>query len=316
MSNWAEFEEKEFETLANLSLVLAQPGKSVRAYSPGQVLEKELGFDFATRIDPGGSLGRLLFGGTPGYVGITPGQVKPIPANRTTSLLNVFLQYKRPERFPANRHRSLVQARDREFLAFTVRDFDAQAQNRFIQLESMIDLETTLNTYALVKYACPAVWRTQELYSHFSNKTLLANTCFVSPSDLGNPWGNDRHHVRWTFDPNSPGVGIPNPNGKEANALTGVDFLNQIVSQTQLPELKEANVSAALVHTGHAASEVRARSQKEGFKKNQALKEAEASAFLEAENAFSGQEREVLEATIHAALAARETQARWMIFLG
>lgn len=64
MGTWAKFEEKEFETLCNASLLLRsrnQPGRP-RIFSPGQALEKKVGFDFSMYLDPNEKVYRSLFG--------------------------------------------------------------------------------------------------------------------------------------------------------------------------------------------------------------------------------------------------------------
>jgi len=78
---WAQFEEKEYETLANAALVIEQArrGRGVRLFSPGQALEKILGYDFATRVDPRSRLYRRLFGAAPAL------SVFPLPYKQPTT---------------------------------------------------------------------------------------------------------------------------------------------------------------------------------------------------------------------------------------
>lgn len=227
MGHHAGFEEKEYETLINAALVVgASPlGGAPQLFSPGQALEKELGFDFSAFLDPGSRSYRLLFGTFHGPVLRTPGVgAVPAPLPAGVPAVNVFLQYKRPEYFRAN-HRQPVW-RGRPFMRFGVRSRYSVRGRRVVdhsQLEAL-DKLAAHNPDWLVRYACPSVWTRPDLYASFNQSRSLNDSCFVDPRHLARPVGN--WHDYWTFDPIVPGVGQGNPGGPQVSVETGLDFLS------------------------------------------------------------------------------------------
>lgn len=224
MGQWAEFEEKEYETLANAAFLLnqAKRGRSPKLFSPGQVLEGRYGYDFATRVTDPATLRRILGWTSPGVPPGVPAGQAGLRNTRATHMLNVFLQYKRPERFMAGRHRSQLWPRDTDFLRFSVQQTRRNPQGQPVeQLQTLIDLETALKGQGAVRYACPSVWSAAGLYGSFQQGNLISRSAFVPP---GNLEVNGIKHRYWTFDPRDPSVGIPNPDGPRAKASNGLEF--------------------------------------------------------------------------------------------
>lgn len=240
MAVWSEFEEKEFETLANASFVTEQlvrrRKRNVQVFSPGQFLEKTLGFDFATHLNPHSRLHRRLFGSTPGAPGATPSQLAQLkmPLASSTKFLNVFLQYKRPEHFKTG-HRSPLWSKKEEFLRFTVSEGNVNASGyHFDQVTALHDLATSLGSSAMVRYACPVVWTKAELYGIFDAGRLLEHTVFVEPSSLVDASSTaDPYHRRWTFQRSAPGAGKPNPDGALTAAENGEAFFDNLEFQAE-----------------------------------------------------------------------------------
>jgi hypothetical protein len=317
MAVWAEFEEKEFETLANASFIIDQVkrGSSVRLFSPGQVLEAQIGFDFATRVDPRGPLYRLLFGSVAGAPGVPERLYAPhqIPISVPTRMLNVFLQYKRPESF-ASGHRSKVWPKPHPHLGFMVRESPKDPALRYRQVGLLSDLESSLAGLAKVSYACPSVWRKQDLYERFSNQTLLASSVFVRPSQLARV-GLPAFHDRWTFDPADISRGIPNPDGQFTKAINGDAFLSELeveVERNQTP----SPMSDWIVGASQRTEDVRALSRESRSRmtgRDRRRFEIEESKAYGELSSFRGEEKSVVSASLDLAVTARSLGLGWMI---
>lgn len=232
MGTFAGFEEKEFETLANASFVLGAPnaGRNTPAlFSPGQVLERTMGFDFSVYLDPTSTTYRLLFGAYPGPR--TPGATTP-PAQLPTAArsVNTFVQYKRPEYFTQN-HRQTVW-RGQPFLRFSVRSryrLNGQPVDDHSQLETLDRLASN-NPGLKVRYACPSAWTRNDLYADYTRRSLISNCAFTDPRNLSHV-ENGRHagwHDYWTYQPTNPALGRPNPSGPSRESQTGDGFMEEI----------------------------------------------------------------------------------------
>jgi len=235
MGTWASYEEKEYETLANVAFVteLAHRGSPVQVFSPGQVLEATLGFDFSTRLDPSSSLFRRLFDSTPGAPGISQSQSRSarIPLDPSTRLLNLFLQYKRPELFKKG-HRSKLWPKDENFMRFTVSENRRVGGQSYAQVQALHRLEELFGQNAVVRYACPSAPSRGELYRRFREGELLTSSVFVPPSNLLRTSPGDFHR-RWTFQPSDLGTGRPNPDGERRSSESGDHLLRGIESRRQ-----------------------------------------------------------------------------------
>lgn len=317
MGVWAEFEEKEFETLANAAIIIEQirNGRGVRLFSPGQALEKILGYDFATHVDPRSSLFRRLFGAAPGAVGVSSVArvANRIPVSKTTRLLNVFLQYKRPQYFAAG-HRSKVWSRSKAHLAFQVREQNPDPALRFEQIRALRQLQIDLGGEARVSYACPSTWHKQELYDRFHRGTLLRSSVFISPDQMLRA-GDPEFHSRWTFDAANIRRGIPNPDGQESDALDGQAFLDAVeigTIQSSAPRATEDVIFEASEQAKDLRSEIkdlrasRPRTTREAFA-------AEDHSVNRELSSFAGHDRELIGAMVDVALLARDLRATWTV---
>jgi hypothetical protein len=316
---WAQFEEKEYETLANAALVIEQARRSrgVRLFSPGQALEKILGYDFATRIDPRSRLYRRLFGAAPGAVGVSAAAqaANKIPVSPTTRLLNVFIQYKRPQYFRAG-HRSPVWPKPTQHLAFQVREQHPDPAHQFDQIRALRRLQVDLGRDANVRYACPSTWQKQELYDRFYQGSLLRSSVFVGPDQLLRA-GVPEFHVRWTFEPTNSRRGIPNPDGAEAESLDGEEFLDEVereTTQSQSQRVAEEVLLQAADQTRGLRDELedlrpsRPRDVRESYA-------AEDRAIDRELSGFSGRENDLIRATVDVAVIARDVRATWTVAL-
>ncbi|MCM3613886.1 hypothetical protein M3672_05475 [Microbacterium enclense] len=319
MGVWAQFEEKEYETLANAALIIEQARRSrgVRMFSPGQALEKILGYDFATRIDPRSRLYRRLFGAAPGAVGVSAAAqaANSIPVSPTTRLLNVFIQYKRPQYFRAG-HRSPVWPTATRHLAFQVREQHPDPAHQFDQIRALRKLQVDLGRDANVRYACPNTWLKQDLYDHFYRGSLLRSSVFVRPDQLLRA-GIPEFHARWTFEPTNSRRGIPNPDGAEAESLDGEEFLEEVereTTQQQAHRSTEEVLIQAADQTQGLRDELehlrpsRPRDVRESFAAEDRAIERELSG-------FTGRESDLVRATVDVAVVARDVRATWTVAL-
>lgn len=232
MGYHAGFEEKEYETLMNATLAISAPsqGGMPQLFSPGQALEKELGFDFSAYLDPGSRQYRLLFGRFQGPLLRTPGVTAPAAPQLPPGapVVNVFLQYKRPEFFRDNHRQPVWQGTS--FLRFGVRSRYSVRGARVVdhsQLEAL-DRLAVHNPHWLVRYACPSVWIRADLYGAFSQSSLLVESSLVDPRHLAIPGGG--WHNYWTFDPANPSLGQGNPDGPMTYVENGQDFMTRVTS--------------------------------------------------------------------------------------
>lgn len=182
----AEFEEKELEGPLNAQLSMGGP-----LWSPGQVLEKIVGFDAALMVD------ELAFWSAVGGLAATPTGLpvlaswwpgwpsiflRPIFRFRSPPpfRLNVFLQYKRPEHL----------TRGQEWVHWRVPYY------RFIltahQQRALEACARSLGSAGLVAYGSPAFHRRSDLFLHIEKRTLVANTHFAPVTPLAT-------HSRYTY---------------------------------------------------------------------------------------------------------------------
>ncbi|MFE1646190.1 hypothetical protein ACFM35_11470 [Microbacterium sp. P01] len=319
MAVWSEFEEKEFETLANVALVTEQivRRRSVQVFSPGQVLEKTLGFDFATHVGPHTRLHRRLFGATPGAPGATPAQLAQLkmPLAPSTRLLNTFLQYKRPEHFKPG-HRSSLWPRKEEFLRFTVSESNVKGGGyHFDQITALDDLATSLGLSALVRYACPTVWTKSDLYGVFGADRLLENSVFVEPKKLVDPSGVDPYHRRWTFQRSRPDAGKPNPSGTLTPAEGGEDFMDR-AEAAALHAPRSEDYAQAVLREATEVQSVRtivdSRKSKLGAR-DRASADVEDRAMEQDLKRVPTRERAAVRASLELATIARDLGVQWNV---
>lgn len=232
MGTPAGFEEKEFEVLANASFsfgAFASGSAPPVLFSPGQVLEKTLGFDFSIYLAPNSTTYKLLFGSYPGPV--SPGAfAAPVALPAVARSVNTFIQYKRPTYFGPN-HRQTVWPQQ-PFLRFDVRSryrLNNQNITDHSQLEAL-DVLASQNPAVKVRYACPSVWSRNDLYTQYALQDLISNCGFTDPRNLSHS-ENGTHswwHNFWTFRPANPAAGCPNPSGPRRGAQTGEGFMQEV----------------------------------------------------------------------------------------
>ncbi len=185
-----EFEEKEFE--APLYNQLAT--QSGHVWSPGQVLERQIGIDYALLCnDPriwslhGISAPSGIF--LHQFSSYFPSIKRPLP----NFSLNLFIQAKRSQpRTKASK--DLV----KNGITSPYWKFDTTAH----QQSRLDDLATVLGADALVCYAAPAFHRLTQLNAHTVGGSIVENSSFPKSTMLSG-------HKAWNFS--SPGmVGVAN----------------------------------------------------------------------------------------------------------
>lgn len=209
----AEFEEREFETPLYQQLRVANN----HVWSPGQVLENHVGFDYSALCMD--SYFWAIHGLREPYDGFILDEMfrrriwrrreiaRPLP----NFSLNLFLQAKRPE----------VRVR----LTKALKGYSLKAPYWRIAINS--DQQATLESLSkatkgksLVCYATPAFDRLSQLYSHTTAGTIVANSSFPEARWLIG-------HGAWNYD--SPGAkGIANTDPlyfEERDVLARIDSL-------------------------------------------------------------------------------------------
>ena len=209
----AEFEEREFETPLYQQLRVANN----RVWSPGQVLEHYVGFDYsALCVD---SYFWAIHGLRKPYDGLFLDEMfrrriwrrrdirRPLP----NFSLNLFLQAKRPE----------IRVR----LTKALKGYSLKVPYWRIginagQQSTLESLSTATKNKAIVCYATPAFDRLSQLYSHTTAGTIVANSSFPEAQWLSG-------HDAWNYD--SPGAkGIANSDPlyfEQADLLARIDRL-------------------------------------------------------------------------------------------
>lgn len=218
----AEFEEREFETPLYQQLRVANN----HVWSPGQVLENHVGFDYsALCVD---SYFWAIHGLSEPYDGFMLEEMfhrrlwrrreirRPLP----NFSLNLFLQAKRPE----------IRAR----LTKALKGNFLKAPYWRIAINS--DQQATLESLAmatkgksLVCYATPAFDRLSQLYSHTTAGSIVANSSFPEAQWLIG-------HDGWNYDsPGAKGIANADPHYfEERDLLERIDHLlaeNEIVDE-------------------------------------------------------------------------------------
>lgn len=196
----ADFEEKTYEIAYCIELATGVGGHPA-VFSPGQVLEKLLGFDAAANPGSGHVLWKVLAHPRPAGVVLAPplwGLLKTLQP-KTSSIpsypVSLFLQFKRPE------HVHGPTAKQWKLWKHAYYRFKRTTH----QQQTLARLERRLGAQAAVRYAAPAFHTIAQFESAQLAGTVIAQSGHVPPARL-------RKHVWWTYD--SPGTyGRANPNG-------------------------------------------------------------------------------------------------------
>ncbi len=309
-----DFEEKEFETLANASLLAGAPA-GVKIFSPGQVLEASLGFDFSMALSPTSKAAQILRKSFPTRPGVSPtaATASGLPKSVSGMFLNLFLQYKRPTHFRTG-HRSALWPKGEGFLRF-----DAMQRKRiggvnnvnFDQVEAMADLEAHYGVQAQVRYVCPGFVTRDALYSHFATGNLLAHSTFVEPWRLRLGSG---FHSYWTYQSGNLNTGQPNPGGPFEDARNGQDFFADMrtanVPASSLDEFTYTS-SLAAARAKEGESWKRRRGRERSFAEQEA--ERRTDAVDEVRRVFGPSQAQQIVQTIETAAVARTLDLEWMI---
>jgi hypothetical protein len=219
--SFADFEEREFETPLYHQLRVGNN----KLWSPGQVLENRVGFDYSAlctdsffwaihnlRVGPTGFFLEEMFMRHHWQ----RAQIRrPLP----DFSLNLFLQAKRPR------------VRTRVSKLLKDQDISAPYLSMMIEKEQQSVLELlsiASKGKALVCYATPAFHRVTQLYSHITNGTIVQNSSFPEAIWLQN-------HSAWHYD--KPGAsGIANADPK---AIVGEDLFERIDRLVDEPLFQE-----------------------------------------------------------------------------
>ena len=207
----AEFEEREFETpLYN------QLQRTSLVWSPGQVLEGHVGFDYGA-LCMDSRIWDIHDIDTP-YDGVLLNELRMLwhmrrvrkPRPLPNFELNLFLQAKRPEHI----NRVTVKLKKNGIKGQYWRiSIDSNQQQLLDSLSSQI------HGKGLVCYASPAFHRLSQLYSHITSGTMVENSTFPDASILSG-------HSKWNYD--QPGnVGVANI---ELRYLEGPPLLERLSS--------------------------------------------------------------------------------------
>ena len=218
----AEFEEKQYETSANIELGLQRAA----VFAAGQVLEAVVGYDAALHPPQNAPIWQLLGTNAPTGLQLVPNlwqhaNVQPKPAQLPSTYVSLVLQYKRPYR--------IVTKKATQWLHWNKPYYRFPLLSR--QQDILMVLEPALSSRAVVRYACTAFWKYQDLQTHQQSHTIMANSAFVNPTTLGT-------HSYWSYD--SPGTnGYANPAGEEVQTETIRHFWDQAKTNSHKENLFE-----------------------------------------------------------------------------
>lgn len=195
------FEEKQYEMAGNGELQTDPP----ELFTPGQVLEKVLGFDLAGTTSNNNPVWSILGQGAPAGIQLSPNLwpfgARPTPEQLPSFAVSLVLQYKRSEYVDWTRARQYAHWRE-PYYRYLVSP---------IQHSTLLQLEAAVGVAAMVRYAAPVFHLYTELEGHQLRRQVLTHSNFVSPATIGPA------HTVWSFI--SGGVsGWPNPEGEELTA--------------------------------------------------------------------------------------------------
>lgn len=201
----AEFEEKQYETQANIELGLQHSA----VFAAGQVLEAVVGYDAAAQPPQNAPIWQLIGRAAPTGILLVPNlwqraRVRPQAASLPSTYVSIILQYKRPSRL-LKAHATQWGQWNRPYFRFPI----LPHQQRTLEL-----LQTSVGSHAVVRYACPAFWTYRELQTHQQASAVLIQSTFVAPRRLSG-------HQFWTYD--RPGT-FGRPNKRKKKGVPTEDF--------------------------------------------------------------------------------------------
>lgn len=175
------FEEKVFEEMFN-SALHNYKDQSMKIAPIGQALEAYLGYDMGISIDRHNPLWRIF--GAPALRGFdlkTWASARVSNPGVTTSALNLFFQYKRPERMHGHNATHFNYFRG-EYRRFNISRLAGQKSPS--QQDTLCQLEAASRGAAYVRYAAPCAISYDDLEADWENNRLLHETVFVTPSSF------------------------------------------------------------------------------------------------------------------------------------
>lgn len=197
----AGFEEKTYEVAYCIELAVGVGGKP-QVYSPGQVLEKLLGFDAASNPDPHHVIWAVLALPRPHGVQLVPplwgaSKAAQPPAVALPSYpISIFLQFKRPE------YLQNPTAKQWKMWHHPYYRFKRSKEQQLV----LGRLDRRLGDQAVVRYAAPAFHTVGELEAAQLTRSVITLSGHVPPTRL-------QRHQCWTYD--APGnIGRANPDGE------------------------------------------------------------------------------------------------------
>ncbi len=229
----AEFEEKEYETFANVELYqLGRRGPLPPLWTPGQVLEATLGYDAAANVRLNKSLRRAMALPPRRHArmdGVTTAAIYPARgqyANIPRFVASLFIQYKRPDRMSGRGQSAHLWNGQRYYRARIETDSN--------QYRILRDLDQMVHPRAVVRYAAPAFHTRTELFASASTHAVLERTAFLRPVRLKD------QHTYWTY--RMPGsMGLWNPAG-DASYAESIDQMVENLSDRQESETLQSHL--------------------------------------------------------------------------
>lgn len=215
----AGFEEKTYEVAYCVELALGIGSKHI-VYSPGQVLEKLLGFDAAGNPDPRHPIWSVLALPRPSGVQLVPPlwgasrALQPPASSLPQYPISLFLQFKRPEYLQGPAAKQWKMWHHPYYRFKRTRE----------QQKVLGRLERRLGGQAVVRYAAPAFHQLGDLEAAQMTSSVIQQSGHVEPKRLA------RHQV-WTYD--APGNdGRPNPSGEPSMFETFNGLLDEALGRS------------------------------------------------------------------------------------
>lgn len=194
---FAEFEEKEFEGALYNQLA----NGLCNVWTPGQCLEKYIGFDYSgdirshdfwKRFGVDMPNGVVLDHCNLDFLWDKKSNIRPLPNFN----LNLFIQAKRPYVYTGRRKDSVYKYKHYSF------------KINMKQQKILEQLNAKLNKEALMVYAAPAFGTRNELYSHIKDRDIISYTSFPKVDSLCN-------HTRWYYYDAYNGIAHSEPEEKK-----------------------------------------------------------------------------------------------------
>lgn len=217
----AEFEEREFETP-----LYSQLQRTSLVWSPGQVLEGHVGFDYAA-LCMDSRIWDIHDIEAP-FAGVLLDDLRILwhmrrarnPRPLPNFELNLFLQAKRPEHIKRVASKLRQRGIQGPYWRFNI---------EHIQQQLLDFLASQMHGKGLVCYASPAFHRLSQLYSHITSGTMVENSTFPDASVLSG-------HSKWNYD--QPGnVGVANVEPRYFEGASLLERLSSMLpSQTPVDE--------------------------------------------------------------------------------